>query len=87
MKSEIIHKEVPTTVRQRYLKNQLVIYDMDRRVTVLMLLSDEDEDGIAKVVCLYSNDNNKTWWETGEVFDCANVCIMKLFTDSLTLSN
>lgn len=87
MKSEINHVEVPTPVHQRYVKNQLVIYEPDHRKTVLMLLTDEDEDGIARVVCLYSSKNTGDWWEIGEVYDRTNVCIMKLFTDTLTLSN
>lgn len=86
MKSEINRVGVGTTQRVPFKKNQLVIFTRETHETVLMLLSDEDEDGCAKVVCLYTNKNHGDWWTLGEV-DQGNVSIMKLFTESLTLSN
>lgn len=88
MKSEINRAAFADVVRKPFKKNQLVKFTRGSSEAVVMLLENEDSDGHAKVVCLYSktNETHTSWWEVGEVTS-ATVKIWELFTDSLTLSN
>lgn len=88
MKSEINRTQVTDVARKPFKKNQLVKFTRGSSEVVAMLLENEDSDGHAKVICLYSktNETYTSWWEVGEVTS-ATVEIWELFTDSLTLSN
>lgn len=88
MKSEINRVEAGATQRVPFKKNQLVKFTRGSSEVVAMLLENEDADGHARVICLYSktNETHSSWWEVGEVTS-ATVEIWELFTDSLTLSN